>query len=109
MSEISSLISSGAARGAYRSSQALTAERTEPLSVPETDKGSFSEVLRQASSDALASVRQSDVTMQAGLKGEVDTQQVVEATIALESTVKVAVAMRDKFVEAYQEILRMPI
>ena len=37
------------------------------------------------------------------------TQQVVEATLALESTVKTVVAMRDKFVEAYQEVLRMPI
>ena len=33
---------------------------------------------------------------QRGLNGEIGTQEVVEATMALESTVKIAVAMRDK-------------
>ena len=46
---------------------------------------------------------------QAGMTGQLDTQSVVEATVALEATVKVAVSMRDKFVEAYKEVLRMPI
>ncbi len=43
------------------------------------------------------------------MAGEASTQQVVEATIALESTVKIAVSMRDKLVEAYQEVMRMSI
>ena len=46
---------------------------------------------------------------QQGLRGEIGRQEVVEATLALESTVKTVVALRDKFVEAYQEVLRMPI
>ena len=50
-----------------------------------------------------------EILAQAGLRGEADTQQVVEAMLAMESTVKVAVSVRDRFVEAYQEILRMPI
>jgi flagellar hook-basal body complex protein FliE len=34
---------------------------------------------------------------------------VVEATLELETTLRIAVSMRDKFVQAYQEVLRMPI
>ena len=54
-------------------------------------------------------MREGEAVAQAGLRGEADTQQVVEAMLAMESTVKVAVSVRDRFVEAYQEILRMPI
>tara|TARA_R100000306_G_scaffold55134_1_gene52758 strand:+ start:65 stop:385 length:321 start_codon:yes stop_codon:yes gene_type:complete len=102
-----SLISSAAVRGAYRSSQALRADRTTPAENPvATD---FSSMVRNASAEALETVRTGEATAQAGLRGEVGTQQVVEAMMAMESTVKVAVSVRDRFVEAYQEILRMPI
>ena len=36
-------------------------------------------------------------------------QQVVEAVMAAESTLKTAIAIRDKVVNAYQEISRMTI
>ena len=38
-----------------------------------------------------------------------DPQAVVEALAATEMAVQTAVAVRDKVVEAYQEILRMPV
>ena len=47
--------------------------------------------------------------MQRGLVGEADTQAVIEATLAMESTLKVAVSVRDKLVEAYRDIMQMPI
>ena len=102
-----SLISSAAVRGAYRSSQALRAEKAAPAE--ETGANNFSDMVRTASAQALETVRTGEATAQAGLRGEAGTQQVVEAMMAMESTVKVAVSVRDRFVEAYQEILRMPI
>jgi len=45
----------------------------------------------------------------AGLAGRADPQAVVEALAATELAVQTAVAVRDKVVEAYQEILRMPV
>ncbi|MHA3978332.1 flagellar hook-basal body complex protein FliE [Halovulum sp. GXIMD14794] len=48
-------------------------------------------------------------TVAAGLTGRADPQAVVEALAATEIAVQAAVAVRDKVVEAYQEILRMPV
>ena len=58
---------------------------------------------------SLACAREAEAVAQKGLTGEVGTQRVVEATLELESTVKMMVSMRDKVIEAYQEIMRMPI
>ncbi|MEL6677873.1 MAG: flagellar hook-basal body complex protein FliE [Pseudomonadota bacterium] len=45
----------------------------------------------------------------AGLTGIADAQSVVEALAATELAVETAVTVRDRVVEAYQEILRMPV
>ena len=66
-------------------------------------------MLSSASERVVSSMNEADAVMETGLKGELDTQQIVEATMALESSITVAVSVRDKFVAAYQEILRMPI
>ncbi|SFP65159.1 flagellar hook-basal body complex protein FliE [Tranquillimonas alkanivorans] len=106
----STLISSGLVRGAYRSSQSLTGGPADRATqAGESEATSFAEALKSASADAVRTVREADVAAQAGMTGQLDTQSVVEATVALEATVKVAVSMRDKFVEAYKEVLRMPI
>ena len=106
MSDPASLISTAAVRGAYRTSQSLTAQKGEAIA---EEAGARGNMVRQASENALETVREGEAVAQAGLRGEADTQQVVEAMLAMESTVKVAVSVRDRFVEAYQEILRMPI
>lgn len=103
------VFSTSAIRGAYRSSQELSAEHSDAAGAGETGAASFSQMLQQASADALHEARQADAVMQAGLQGEVNTQQVVEAALELESTVKLAVSVRDKFVSAYQEVMRMQI
>ena len=54
-------------------------------------------------------MRASEQTVQAGLVGRADPQAVVEALAATELAVQTAIAVRDKVVEAYQEILRMPV
>jgi flagellar hook-basal body complex protein FliE len=59
--------------------------------------------------DAVDTARTAEQAASAGLRGDLDTQSVVEATLELETTLRVAVSMRDKFVQAYQEILRMPL
>jgi flagellar hook-basal body complex protein FliE len=106
--EISSL--SAAAQGvggAYRQAQGLSGA-VSPL--PQGDEAnSFAAMVRNATEQAATTIREGDRMAQLGLTGEAGTQQVVEATLALESTVRTVVAMRDRFVEAYQEVLRMPI
>lgn len=109
MSEFST-ISSSLARGAYRSSQELSGQQAVFSPPAEAEPGtSFAEVLKEASENAVETVRAGDAAAVAGLRGDMTTQEVVEATMEMETTIKMAVSMRDKFVAAYQEILRMPI
>ncbi|HEY9022166.1 MAG: flagellar hook-basal body complex protein FliE [Paracoccaceae bacterium] len=108
MVEISSMsVATQGVRGAYRSAQDLS-HAVQPVA-DGSDNTSFAAMVRNAAQDAVTTIREGDKAAQLGLTGEMGTQQVVEATLALESTVKTVVAMRDKFVEAYQEVLRMPI
>ncbi len=107
MTNLSPLVSTTAAQGAYRNSKDLIAEAVQNPN--KTDSKSFSEILQTAATEAISNAHKAEVTMEEGLKGNVDTQQIVEATMALESSVTVAVSVRDKFVAAYQEILHMPI
>jgi len=44
-----------------------------------------------------------------GLVGKADAHSVVQALAQTELAVETAISIRDKVVEAYQEILRMPV
>ena len=106
MTNISSVVSNTAIQGAYRNGQDLSAARqVKPLQ----EAASFSEIVKTAASNAVETVHHADKVATAGLKGEIGTQQIVEATLELESTLRLAVSVRDKVVQAYQEVLRMPI
>lgn len=59
---------------------------------------SFAETLREA-----------ETTSVDGMMGKADPQAVVTAIASAELAVQSAVAIRDKVVESYQEILRMPV
>jgi len=79
---------------------------------PDPDAGKSakaSEAFRAASEDFMETLRAGEATVTAGLAGRADPQAVVEALAATELAVQTAVAVRDKVVEAYQEILRMPV
>ena len=67
------------------------------------------EAFSAAATDFMATLREGEETVKAGLVGRADPQAVVEALAATELAVQTAVAVRDKVVEAYQEILRMPV
>jgi flagellar hook-basal body complex protein FliE len=43
------------------------------------------------------------------MQGTLDAQAVVEAVAAAELTVQTVTAVRDRVIEAYQELIRMPI
>jgi flagellar hook-basal body complex protein FliE len=81
------------------------AARPEPQAAVRT----AGEAFRAAAADFTETLRQGEETVKAGLAGRADPQAVVEALAATELAVQTAVAVRDKVVEAYQEILRMPV
>ncbi len=59
--------------------------------------------------DFMATMRAGESTAIAGMTGKADAQTVVEALAASEIAIQTAVSVRDRVVEAYQEILRMPV
>jgi flagellar hook-basal body complex protein FliE len=67
------------------------------------------EAFKAAAVDFMETLRAGEETVKAGLAGRADPQAVVEALAATELAVQTAVAVRDRVVEAYQEILRMPV
>lgn len=54
-------------------------------------------------------LRQGEKTATEGLTGRAEPQSVVMALAQTELAIETAVTLRDKVVEAYQEILRMPV
>ena len=59
--------------------------------------------------DFAATLKESEALSQAALTGDADPHALVQALAQTELAVEAAVTIRDKVVEAYQEILRMPV
>ncbi|MBC7137578.1 MAG: flagellar hook-basal body complex protein FliE [Defluviimonas sp.] len=56
-----------------------------------------------------ATLKAGEDTARAAMTGGADPHALVQALAATELAVETAVTLRDKVVEAYQEILRMPV
>lgn len=72
------------------------------------DKG-FAEFVREATAEAVDTMKQGEAMSQKGIAGEADLNDVVSAVNDAEMTLQTVTALRDKVVQAYQEIIRMPI
>ena len=59
--------------------------------------------------DFTETLNSGEKTAKAALTGNADLPSLVEALASSEFAVEMAVTIRDKVVEAYQEILRMPV
>ena len=70
---------------------------------------SFSEVAGEIGKTAMETLGKAETAAMSGLSGAADPHAVVEALAAAELALETAVSVRDKAVEAYQEILRMPV
>ncbi len=71
--------------------------------------GSFARLVRSAVDQAVADNKQAEVMSMQAVKGTADLQDVVMAVSNAETALQTVVAVRDKVVSAYQEILQMPI
>ncbi|MCI4661483.1 MAG: flagellar hook-basal body complex protein FliE [Neomegalonema sp.] len=69
----------------------------------------FAETLADVAQDTVDTIVRGEQTAMQGLAGKADAHSVVEALAATELALETAVTVRDKVVEAYQEILRMPV
>lgn len=63
----------------------------------------------QAAGDFAQTLRQGEEIAMAAMSGDADPHALVQALAQTELAVETAVTVRNKVVEAYQEILRMPV
>ena len=75
----------------------------------DTPTVSFGDALKATAMQQIETVQASEQMTMAAMHGQASLQEVVEATVKAELAVETALAVRNKMIEAYQEIMRMPI
>ncbi|WP_300515718.1 flagellar hook-basal body complex protein FliE [Aliiroseovarius sp.] len=88
--------------------QGYAATRPATAPTPQTggpDGSDFAGVAR----DFAQTIREGEQTAMAAMAGDADPHALVQALAQTELAVETAVTVRNKVVEAYQEILRMPV
>jgi flagellar hook-basal body complex protein FliE len=88
-------------------SQIASAYAKAPANAPATSE--FGDMVGDAAKNALASLRGSEQVATAGVSGNADVQQVVQALSDAELTMQTVVAVRDKVLGAYNDIMKMTI
>ena len=76
---------------------------------PDAPESGGSTLFADMANDFMATMQAGENAAIAGMTGKADAQTVVEALAASEMAIQTAVSVRDRVVEAYQEILRMPV
>lgn len=72
-------------------------------------KESFGDVLKNAAIKSIQTLRAGEAASARAVSGEATLPEVVQAITASEMTLQTVVAVRDRLVGAYQEIMRMPV
>ena len=85
-------------------SYAAARPATQPVPGSTEGQGGFG-LLR----DFATALNEAETTARAAMVGDADPHALVQALTQTELAVETAVSVRDKVVEAYQEILRMPV
>ncbi|MSO98061.1 MAG: flagellar hook-basal body complex protein FliE [Rhodospirillaceae bacterium] len=80
-----------------------------PAATPSGDDESFATMVTDSLNQAVQSGRQAEELSLKQISGEADLKDVITAVANAEHTLETVVAVRDKVLSAYQEILRMPI
>lgn len=95
-----------AAAGAYANMAKIgtNAAPTENVGRP-----SFGEVLKTSLLDSIGTMKTGEQMSAKAVTGEASLPEVVQAVNAAELTLSTVVAVRDRLISAYQEIMRMPI
>lgn len=104
MSSIASPIAAAAYYQAMQGQAGVTG-----LAKPGGEGGGFAAVLEEAAKSAIETVGAAEQTSMKAAAGEADLLEVVSSVHDAESALRTVVAVRDKVVASYQEVLRMPI
>ena len=80
-----------------------------PATAPRADAGSAGEAFSRAATSFVETLQRGEATAQAAITGGADAHALVQALAQTQLAVETVVTVRDRVVEAYQEILRMPV
>ena len=94
---------------AYTNAAKQIAPGFEPNGAEAAAGSSFSDLLKNVASSAVEAGKESDRMSALALDGKAGVTEVVTAVSNAELTLQTVVAVRDRVVEAYQQILSMPI
>ena len=100
------------AAGAYAAVARLTSAAAplgQAAAVDPKSSTSFSAVLKEAIGSVEAMGRKSDAQAAAAANGKADMVNVVTAVSETEVAIDAVVAVRDKVIAAYEDIMKMPI
>ena len=101
-------INIGNAVAAYaRQAQAGTGSAMEPRSADPAQ--SFSDMLGDAVHNAIETGRHGEQMSARAIAGQADLREVVTAVTNAEVTLQTALSIRDKVIQAYQDVISMPI
>jgi len=84
-------------------------EKARSAAAPEPQMGNGPSGFMAMAENFAEVLAQGENTARAAMTGDADPHALVQALAASELAVETAVTVRDKVVEAYQEILRMPV
>lgn len=98
----------GAAAAAYaRNAKAANTPAMEPRNTDPTQD--FGDLVKDAVESAINTGRTSEKMSAKAIAGTADLREVVTAVTNAEVTLQTALAIRDRVIQAYQDIVRMPI
>ncbi|MGM0421466.1 MAG: flagellar hook-basal body complex protein FliE [Pseudomonadota bacterium] len=91
--------------GAYQNALKQASEGSEKKS----DGPSFGDMLKESLGDAIETQHKSEQMSAAAVQGKADMIDVLQAVTEAETTLNTVLSIRDRLVQSYQEIMRMPI
>lgn len=99
----------GAPLNAYQKAQGLGTGLNDMPASPVKAGGNFADVLASYTQDAVQVLKQGEQATLLAAQGKADITEVVTAVSNAELTLQTIVSVRDRVINAYQDILRMPI
>ena len=102
-------VNSLSANNAYRNKLKLAQEATEAAPQADSGKASFAQMVENAVTGAENNQFKSEATQLQSLTGKVELSDLVTAVTNAELSLNTVVAVRDRVISAYQDIIKMPI
>ncbi|MEW6149206.1 MAG: flagellar hook-basal body complex protein FliE [Pseudomonadota bacterium] len=102
-------ISSTAISAGQAASRATAVVPAATTAIHTGDEVGFESVMKQVTNDAIGTLKAGEAASISAMQGKESTRRVVEALMSAEQALQTAVAVRDKVVQAYQEVVRMSI